>query len=148
MMARGPAKRILTILFAYSVATVSALIAIVIVAKVWSYPDTPLVPLSFSYLITFYIAGIIVIGIVAAPFAALAISVAEVKQIRSPLFYVNSATLTGFIGSILMYQGFSVDVLVGHLLLSIGGAAAGFIYWAIAGRTAGASCKASLPCGQ
>lgn len=144
-MTRGLVKRVLRILFAYSVATVSALIAIVIVAKIWSYPNTPLMPLSFSYLITFYIAGIIVIGVVAAPFAALVISVAEVRQIRSPLFYVGSATLTGFLGSILMYQGFSVDVLVGHVLLSFGGAAAGLIYWGIAGRTAGADCKAPLP---
>jgi hypothetical protein len=79
-------------------------------------------------------------GLVAA---MLVIVLTEALRLRSPLFYAAA----GGIGLVTLYYGLGLaergpgtDVLVGRELEIMAGAgiAAGFVYWAIAGRNAGA----------
>ncbi len=61
----------------------------------------------------------------------IAVTIAEIKQIRSYLYYVLAGMLTGFTASLLFYDGLNALSAFGAIF-TISGAGIGYVYWFIA----------------
>lgn len=61
----------------------------------------------------------------------IAVTVAEIDQIRSRLYYIVAGMLTGLTASILLYRGLDAFLAFGTMS-AISGAGIGYVYWLIA----------------
>ncbi len=137
--------RIIVIIFAVVLASLAAGIAIAIgiIAPDWAAMDSdPIERVSF-FVFAFFATSFV--GVVAIFPALLLIAVAEAMRIRSFLYYAIGGGLIGlasYLGSDISARlENTTDVTpVGHVLqlAAAAGIIAGLVYWAIAGRKAGA----------
>lgn len=132
--------RILVVLFAFLVASlVAAFVITLAVLMEWEQVLSPADSSPAWLAVGFF--GFIVSGMGLLP-AFLVIALAEAFCVRSVLFYAAA----GGVGLVALYYGLGLGergeaggLLVGRELEIMAGAgiAAGFVYWAIAGRNAG-----------
>jgi hypothetical protein len=61
---------------------------------------------------------------------AIAVTIAEIKQIRSHLYYIIAGALTGLTASLLLYSGLDMLLTFGTMF-TISGAGIGYVYWFI-----------------
>jgi hypothetical protein len=137
--------RIIVIIFAVVLASLAAGIAIAIgiIAPDWAAMDSdPIERVSF-FVFAFFATSFV--GVVAIFPALLLIAVAEAMRIRNFLYYAVGGGLVGlasYLGSDISARlENTTDVTpVGHVLqlAAAAGIIAGLVYWAIAGRKAGA----------
>jgi hypothetical protein len=148
-------RRIAIILSAYVVSTLAATLVIAAVASVMavSIPGTPMPRLLGAIGMVFQAATYAFVTVGAAAFIPWMIVVvpAEIFRLRSILFYgaigcaVGAASLFGLrlVQSLIMFRpkppaaGFAMNFAIPWFILAAG-LVAGVVYWAIAGRNAGA----------
>jgi hypothetical protein len=82
------------------------------------------------------IAGLVVAAFVAVP-AFVIILLAELFAWRSVFLYLAAGALIGLSGSILPFEEILPEADVDMTMLVAAGLAGGFVYWVIAGRSAG-----------
>jgi hypothetical protein len=70
--------------------------------------------------------------------AALGVVISEAFAIRSWMFHVANGALSAWVGSVTMLEATKpYDFYGGPLIVAAAGIAAGFVYWAVAGWSAG-----------
>jgi hypothetical protein len=82
------------------------------------------------------IAGLIVAAFIAVP-SFIIILLAELFGWRSVFFYLIAGAVIGLSGSILPFNEILPEADVDMTMLAAAGLAGGFVYWLIAGRSAG-----------
>ena len=137
--------RIIVIIFAVILASLAAgiMLAIGIIAPDWTTMDSDPVERVTFFVVAFFATSFI--GAVAIFPALLLIAVAEAMRIRNILYYAVAGAVVGlasYLGSnISLRLENTTDVTpVGHVLqlAAAAGIIGGLVYWAIAGRKAGA----------
>ena len=132
-------SRILIVILAFLAASLTAAVVITIGVLVREWDDL----LAFADLsIAWWMAGffsLVVSGVGLLP-ALVVIACAEALRIRSVLFYAA----VGGLGLVALYYGFGFAERMGTFtgareaeIMAGAGIAAGFVYWALAGRHAG-----------
>jgi hypothetical protein len=143
--------RIVVIAFAFLVASLAAGAVVTLAVLLPEWSDLALGPFdrdTFGIVLAF--GTIFVSGFALLPLI-LVVVVAEAMAIRSVLFYAIAGALAGFV--VYYHLGIwdiSVLTVAGETrreieIMSGAGIVAGFVYWAIAGRSAGAWRQPPLP---
>jgi len=127
-------RRLAVILLAF-LASAAAVVPVVLLLSVLAGS----LPALDSELLSYIIVAFIMLAVLTFLPAAAVIAVAEWKRIRHWLFFTSAGGLTALLLLFLLgfVQGLQWPTAVNWAVLTIGGLAAGFVYWLVAGRASG-----------
>lgn len=127
-------RRLAVMLFAFLVSAAAAVPVVLLLSML-----AGTMPVLDAQLLPYVFVAFVFVAVLAFLPAAAVIAVAEWKRIRHWLFFTAAGGLTALL--LVFLLGFVQDLqwptALNWVILTMGGLAAGFVYWLIAGRTSG-----------
>jgi hypothetical protein len=116
-------RRLAVILFAFLVSAAAAIPVVLLLSIVAGN-----MPVLDAEVLPYLVIAFVFVAVLAFLPAAAVIGIAEWKRIRHWLFFAAAGGLTA---------GLQWPTALNWVILTVGGLAAGFVYWLIAGKTSG-----------
>jgi hypothetical protein len=127
-------RRLAVILFAFLVSAAAAIPVVLLLSIVAGN-----MPVLDAEVLPYLVIAFVFVAVLAFLPAAAVIGLAEWKRIRHWLFFTAAGGLTAQLLLFLLgfVQGLQWPTALNWVILTVGGLAAGFVYWLIAGKTSG-----------